>query len=70
VIAETVDMFPSTIDKEDLKKLPPGAFEGEIHLIDSFAGVKKYLPVLLQEEVLGFDTETKPAFRKGHKNKL
>ena len=63
-------MFPSTIDKEELKKLPPGAFEGEIHLIESAAGVKKYLPVLQKEAVLGFDTETRPAFKKGRKNSI
>jgi len=63
-------MFPPTIDKEELKKLPLKAFEGEIHIIDSLSGVKKYMPVLLREEVLGFDTETRPAFKKGRKNKL
>ena len=63
-------MYQSTIDKEDLKKLPLRAFEGEIHLIDSVAGVKKYLPVLFKEEVLGFDTETRPAFKKGRRNQL
>ena len=63
-------VFQSTIDREDLKRLPLKAFEGEIHLIDSAAGVKKYLPVLLKEHVLGFDTETRPAFKKGRKNRL
>ena len=34
------------------------------------AGVKKYLPVLSKEAVLGFDTETRPAFKKGIKNSI
>ncbi len=63
-------MFSSTIDKEELKQLPPGAFEGEIHLIDSMAGIKKFLPFMLKEHVLGFDTETRPAFKKGRKNQI
>ena len=63
-------MYPATIDNEDLRKLPLGAFEGEIHLIDSPAGVKKYLPVLMREKMLGFDTETRPSFRKGQKNRI
>lgn len=63
-------MYQSTIDKEDLKKLPMRAFEGEIHLIDSVGGVKKFLPALMKERELGFDTETKPAFKKGRKNQL
>jgi ribonuclease D len=63
-------IYPANIEKEDLKKLPLKAFEGEIHLIDSMAGLKKYLPVLIREEVLGFDTETRPAFKKGRRNSL
>jgi ribonuclease D len=63
-------MFPSSIDKEELKKLPLQAFPGTIHVIDSVAGMQKYLPVLKQEKVLGFDTETRPSFRKGRVNKI
>jgi ribonuclease D len=61
-------MFPATIDKEELKKLPLAAFGGEIHVIDSRGGVKKFMPVLMKEKILGFDTETRPAFRKGRRN--
>lgn len=63
-------VYPATIDSESLKKLPRGAFQGEIHLIDSMAGVRKFIPVLQGEEVLGFDTETRPAFKKGRKNRI
>ena len=63
-------MFQSTIDKDDLRKLPLEAFHGEIHVIDTAAGVKKYLPILLKEDLIGFDTETRPAFKKGQTNKL
>ncbi|KPL09351.1 MAG: hypothetical protein AMS26_22975 [Bacteroides sp. SM23_62] len=63
-------MFPSSIDKEELKKLPLQAFPGTIHVIDSVAGMQKYMPVLKQEKVLGFDTETRPSFRKGRVNKI
>jgi ribonuclease D len=63
-------MFQASIDKEELKNLPLRSFKGEIHLIDSIAGVRKFLPVLAQEEVLGFDTETRPAFKKGRRNRL
>jgi ribonuclease D len=63
-------MFQSTIDREELKKLPLKAFEGEIHMVDTLSGLNKYLPVLMKEEVLGFDTETRPAFKKGRRNRL
>ncbi len=63
-------MYPSSIDKEALKKLPMQAFPGTIHVIDSVAGMDKYLPVLKKQKVLGFDTETRPSFRKGKINKI
>ena len=62
-------MFPSTIDNEALKKLPKGAFDGEIHLIETPGGVRKYMPVLMRERLLGFDIEARPAFKKGNKHK-
>ena len=63
-------MFQPTIDKEELKKLPLQAFTGTIHVVDSMAGLKKYLPVLKNEKVMGFDTETRPSFRKGQVNQI
>lgn len=63
-------MFQSNIDKEALKRLPVQAFPGTIHMIDSLAGLQKYVPVLKLEKVLGFDTETRPSFKKGRINKI
>lgn len=63
-------MFQPTIDKEELKKLPLQAFTGTIHVVDSMAGLKKYLPVLKNEKVMGFDTETRPSFKKGQVNQI
>ncbi len=63
-------MFQSTIDKEELMKLPLKAFPGTIYVIDSMAGLQKYLPVLKKEKVLGFDTETRPSFKKGMINQI
>jgi ribonuclease D len=63
-------MFQPTIDKEELKKLPLQAFPGTIHVVDSMAGLKKYLPLLKKEKVLGFDTETRPSFKKGKFNQI
>lgn len=63
-------MFQSTIDKEELKKLPLKAFPGTIYVIDSMTGLQKYLPILKKEKVLGFDTETKPSFKKGKINQI
>jgi len=64
------NMYSASIDKDKLKELPLKGFKGEIHLIDSLAGVKKFMPVLMKEEVLGFDTETRPSFKKGRQNRI
>lgn len=63
-------MYLSNIDKDELKKLPLRSFTGEIHLIDSMADLRKYMPVLMKEEMLGFDTETRPNFKKGRQNRI
>jgi len=39
-------------------------------LVDNLAAFNSVIPALLKEKYLGFDTETKPSFRKGHKNKV
>lgn len=52
------------ITKEELQKLPIETFAGEIIVIDKEEDVANAIHYLTQHEVLGFDTETKPAFRK------
>jgi ribonuclease D len=63
-------VYQPKIDTEELKKLPLSRFTGSIHVITTMAGVRKYMPVLLKEEVLGFDTETRPSFKKGRHNRI
>lgn len=55
----------STITREEINKLPLIKFEGPIHVVDKKSQLEPTVQRLLQEPVLGFDTETKPAFRKG-----
>jgi hypothetical protein len=62
-------MFRSTITKEEIRLLPKKTFEGRIVLIDNFSAFKKFIPVIKEEKLWGFDTETRPAFRKGTFNK-
>ncbi|MGD9993924.1 MAG: 3'-5' exonuclease [Salinivirgaceae bacterium] len=59
-----------SISKEELNVLPIQSFEGEIVVIDYARDLKKILPYLLKQKVLGFDTETKPTFAKGKKNQV
>ena len=54
-----------SISKDELMQLPTIQFKGKIHLIDDLRNVKEACDLLLKESLLGFDTETKPSFRKG-----
>ena len=57
--------FPERLSKEHIKTLPVRAFEGKIHLITEIKDVKNPIKILRKHTVLGFDTETRPVFRKG-----
>jgi ribonuclease D len=62
-------MFQKTITKEEIRLLPKKSFGGRIILVDDNLSFKKYIPVIKAEKLWGFDTETRPAFRKGTYNK-
>ncbi len=49
------------ISKEQLAALPIRRYEGEVVLNDS----KKFMEDFEKEDLIGFDTETRPAFRPG-----
>lgn len=58
-------MIPFQITKEEINELPLGQFEGEIYLVNKVEDVEEVVEFLETQSILGFDTETKPAFRKG-----
>ncbi len=62
--------YPETISEEDLGKCEISWFRGEIVLIEDMAAFNETFPRLKGSKVLGFDTETKPSFKKGRKNKV
>ncbi len=53
------------ITKQEIMELPLSFFEGEIHVISSEKGTEQAMGVLKKEKIIGFDTETKPVFKKG-----
>ncbi len=63
-------MFADSISKEEIAELPKVVFKGKIHVINSEEGLNKWLPILLKEKLIGFDTETKPSFKKGELNSI
>lgn len=54
-----------TISREDLNKLPIRAYEGPIRLINEREQLGACIKQLSRERILGFDTETRPAFERG-----
>jgi ribonuclease D len=51
------------ITKEEVSALPIGRYEGEVRLVT--VELERAMAELRHERVLGFDTETRPAFRPG-----
>ena len=60
--------FQQHISNEDTAKLPAVLFEGPIVIVDDEKQVEAACRDLASSPVLGFDTETRPSFRKGRVN--
>ena len=58
-------MFPQRITKEEVGELPLVSYSGRIEVVANHESLKACLPALHAEKLLGFDTETRPSFRKG-----
>ncbi|MDR0941166.1 MAG: 3'-5' exonuclease domain-containing protein 2 [Bacteroidales bacterium] len=58
--------FPQkkSISDEELALYPQQSFAGEIHVVDSHEKIRHAVEYLQQSPILGFDTETRPAFAK------
>ncbi|MBE6309424.1 MAG: 3'-5' exonuclease domain-containing protein 2 [Bacteroidales bacterium] len=54
-----------TISKEEIATLNIETFKGQIYIIDTIANAKKALTYLNKQKLIGFDTETRPSFKKG-----
>ena len=63
-------MFATTISNVEINELELDRFEGKIHLITEAKELKAALKTLSKEKVVGFDTESKPAFKKGEFNNI
>ena len=53
------------LSKTEINSLPLRYYNGPIHIIQTAEQAKKACAILMKEKVLGFDTETRPAFNKG-----
>ena len=62
--------YKKTIDKEEIKLYPPFVFSGEVIVVDDPQQVNQAVNDLSKHGCVGFDTETKPSFRKGEVNQV
>ena len=60
----------SKYDKTQIASLPRVQFPGRIIVILTEAEADKAVEYLMKADILGFDTETKPIFKKGQRNKV
>ena len=51
--------------KEDVKKFPLIEFKGNVTIVENTNDISRYCQIISKHRIVGFDTETKPAFQKG-----
>ncbi|NCG08595.1 MAG: 3'-5' exonuclease domain-containing protein 2 [Verrucomicrobia bacterium] len=51
--------------KAEINELPLLAWEGPVNLLETLEEMEHAVKDILQESVLGFDTETRPSFKRG-----
>jgi ribonuclease D len=61
-------MYKENITVEELAEHELSWFKGEIVLVDNLKTFYEVVPRLYGLDLLGFDTETRPTFKKGKKN--
>jgi len=63
--ADSPEGPPRAISREDIAQLPIRRYEGRICLVESPQELEQAAADLRNETVVGLDTETRPAFKKG-----
>ncbi|BDD11251.1 3'-exoribonuclease [Fulvitalea axinellae] len=59
--------FQTDISKDEINDMPLLRYEGKVTLVNNPDQVVPALEKIRQHDVAGFDTETRPAFRKGQR---
>jgi ribonuclease D len=60
----------TTITQEELNLLPLRAYAGKVHVVTDPKHFPKLAAEIVKHKVVGFDTETRPSFKKGQSYKL
>ncbi len=63
-------LIKNTISNEALNDLPLQHYTGKIVVVEDSEGISQLLNEINGEKILGFDTETRPSFKKGKTNQV
>ncbi len=63
-------IFEPTISNEEVGKMTATHFPGKIVVVDDTSQIEAAINVLRQSKIIGFDTETRPSFKKGRINTI
>lgn len=70
IFAVEMDNLRLAICKEAVNQLPPVEYSGGIQVVDTIDKARVALRELTRARIVGFDTETRPSFKKGHLHKV
>lgn len=65
---KTIKVWKTSITKAELAQLSAETFTGKINVITSQKEADKAAAILAAADFIGFDTETKPSFRRGERH--
>ena len=60
----------TSVTNEEINELPLGAFSGTVIVITDVSPLEMAFEEISRHDEVGFDTETKPVFVRGHYNKV
>lgn len=63
-------MFPLAITKDEVMERPLKSFEGKIVIAADEKSIANAVSEINEHEVVGFDTESKPTFKKGQQRNI
>ena len=63
-------MYIVSIDKQTINQMPIVSFPGRIHVIYAPSQVKSAVMALRSASIVGFDTETRPSFKRGERHNV
>ncbi len=63
-------MFPMSITKDEVMERPLKSFEGKIIIASEAKSIANAVAEINEHEVVGFDTEAKPTFKKGQQRNI